>query len=466
MQSTRAIRLGLLAFSGDTSDDPPNSEFHVAGETDRRVARVLCVKLEGTTDAVEPFYGQLVIDDRNDDGSIGGLERFIDDEDIAGKDARAFHAQPDDADKKRRRRVGDEMLVQVEHAFDVVVGRGGEPRVNRVREERALESGCMAKRTFDRFHLEVFTPKAFNIVVGQPSCLWNIRVALIHAQRHQLMVEGVAGGTSVEKCCSHELLLRSENGWINPVSQIFVLRLTVRRLRRWAQAAEVVIASVGASIRKNQVARPRLFPYLSRSHPRRIMTHEEIDLSTPLAHVNSLSGWQTLLERIVHRMDCVTGTLHRIDPEGEVLVLVVQVGVPDVVLPKIEMIPLGKGIAGAAAENREAVQMCNLQTDTSGVACEDAKKTAVAGSLAVPVLHGETLVGTLGVGMASPHEFTDSETETLWEIARWLAPALGRPNTMGGASARGLKKGAAWMRIFLGFRNSDPFLQRFDGIYQ
>ena len=123
-------------------------------------------------------------------------------------------------------------------------------------------------------------------------------------------------------------------------------------------------------------------------------------------------------------MGCTTGTVHRLSAETHLLELVDQQGIPEVLMDKIQSIPVGKGIAGAAAERRDAVQLCNLQTDTSRVAKPDAKKTQVSGSLAVPILDGDVLVGTLGVGMREPHDFSEAETENLWAIARWLAKAI------------------------------------------
>jgi putative methionine-R-sulfoxide reductase with GAF domain len=85
---------------------------------------------------------------------------------------------------------------------------------------------------------------------------------------------------------------------------------------------------------------------------------------------------------------------------------------------------MGKGIAGAAAQTREPVEMCNLQTDRSGVAKPGAKQTQVQGSLAVPVLDGEHLCGTLGIGKMVPYDFTTEEKSRLMEVARGVAEAL------------------------------------------
>lgn len=121
---------------------------------------------------------------------------------------------------------------------------------------------------------------------------------------------------------------------------------------------------------------------------------------------------------------CVTGTLHRFDSTDQHLKLVVQQGIPEVLMPVVQSIPLGKGIAGVAAETRQPVEMCNLQTDRSGVAKPGAKQTQVQGSLAVPVLNGEQLCGTLGIGKMVPYDFTEEEKERLLGVAAGIAVPL------------------------------------------
>ena len=93
-------------------------------------------------------------------------------------------------------------------------------------------------------------------------------------------------------------------------------------------------------------------------------------------------------------------------------------------MPIIQSIPVGKGIAGVAAERREPVEMCNLQTDTSGVARSGAKQTQVQGTLAVPVLDGERLCGTLGIGKLVPYDFSAEEKSRLMHNARSIAARL------------------------------------------
>ncbi|MFC4992628.1 GAF domain-containing protein [Rubritalea tangerina] len=133
---------------------------------------------------------------------------------------------------------------------------------------------------------------------------------------------------------------------------------------------------------------------------------------------------QGVLEEVLGAFGCTTGTLHVLGGESGLLEMQAQVGIPDVLLDKVAAIPIGKGIAGAAAEQGEAVQICNLQTDDTGVARPDAKKTEVAGSVAVPILKGGVLVGTLGIGKFEPYDFNDEEVAALNRVADWLGGSM------------------------------------------
>ena len=137
-----------------------------------------------------------------------------------------------------------------------------------------------------------------------------------------------------------------------------------------------------------------------------------------------MSDAELKLKEAMEEFGCQTGTVHR--AEGEWLELVAYAGVPEFLLEKISRIPFGKGIAGVAAATREPVELCNLQQDLGGVAKEDARKTGVAGSLAVPVFSedGATVIGTLGVGKVVPYDFSDVEKARLAEIGEGFRPLL------------------------------------------
>ncbi len=134
--------------------------------------------------------------------------------------------------------------------------------------------------------------------------------------------------------------------------------------------------------------------------------------------------WTEFLSQAIADFGCTTGTLHRLDPADRHLKLVAQQGIPEALMPIIQSIPVGKGIAGVAAERLEPVEMCNLQTDNSGVARTGAKQTQVQGTLAVPVLDGERLCGTLGIGKLVPYDFTTEEKERLMHLGSSVAARL------------------------------------------
>ncbi len=134
--------------------------------------------------------------------------------------------------------------------------------------------------------------------------------------------------------------------------------------------------------------------------------------------------WQKVLSDCIACFDCSTGTLHFLDADTPLLKLQAQIGIPSFLLPKISEIPIGKGMAGIAAERREPVEMCNLQTDTSGIARPAAKETKVEGSIAVPLMLDDVLYGTLGIAKSVPYEFTEDERRELMAISVEIASTL------------------------------------------
>ena len=81
-------------------------------------------------------------------------------------------------------------------------------------------------------------------------------------------------------------------------------------------------------------------------------------------------------------------------------------------------------MAGIAAERREAVQLCNLQTDESGVARPAARDTKVEGSIALPLLLNGELHGTLGIAKPVPYDFTDEEVAALMQLGEAICRVL------------------------------------------
>ena len=133
---------------------------------------------------------------------------------------------------------------------------------------------------------------------------------------------------------------------------------------------------------------------------------------------------ETVLEQILHvvlaKFNSETGTIHRLDGDNQLLYLAAQVGLPPQILEVVKTIPVGKGIAGQVVAQNKPVTICNLQTDSSGVA----QQTGVGGALCVPLRDGDKIAGTIGIGTIRQHEYTPEETRELEEIGRLIGRFL------------------------------------------
>ncbi len=156
-------------------------------------------------------------------------------------------------------------------------------------------------------------------------------------------------------------------------------------------------------------------------------------MSQPAAGIPELlvgqPDWHAVLVKVLANFRCVTGTVHRTDPSTGLLTLVAHEGIPPQVLPmllpKIDNIPFGKGIAGCAAQRKEAVQLCNLQEDLGGVAKPNARQTNVQGALAVPIVGADgKVIGVLGIGKMQPYDFTAAEIADLNTVAALIAKKM------------------------------------------
>lgn len=130
---------------------------------------------------------------------------------------------------------------------------------------------------------------------------------------------------------------------------------------------------------------------------------------------------QQRLEELVRRFGADTGTLHWL--EGDVLVLKGQVGIPPHIVEIVRRVPVGKGMAGLAAERNDPVAACNVQTDASGNVRPGARDTGVNGAIVVPVRDARGNVrGTLGIGVHRVYEYTPEETQRLLAEAAKMGP--------------------------------------------
>jgi L-methionine (R)-S-oxide reductase len=135
-------------------------------------------------------------------------------------------------------------------------------------------------------------------------------------------------------------------------------------------------------------------------------------------------AWEDVLRVVLKRFRSETGTIHRLEPDCQSLCLVAQIGLPPEMLAVVQTVPVGKGIAGQVVARGEPVTICNLQTDSSGMARPGAKQSGVGGALCVPTRAGDKITGAIGIGTVRPYEYTPEETRILEEIGRTLGDFL------------------------------------------
>ena len=133
---------------------------------------------------------------------------------------------------------------------------------------------------------------------------------------------------------------------------------------------------------------------------------------------------EIILRETLEQFRSETGTIHILDAEKQLLHLAAHVGLPPQLIEIVRTIPVGKGIAGQVVAQDKPVTICNLQTDSSGVAKPGAKETGVGGALCVPIRAGSRIVGTLGIGTVRPYEYTADETRQLEDIAVRIAEII------------------------------------------
>lgn len=133
---------------------------------------------------------------------------------------------------------------------------------------------------------------------------------------------------------------------------------------------------------------------------------------------------EKILRDTLAKFNSETGTIHKLHEPTQLLRLVAQIGLPPQLLDVVTIIPVGKGIAGECVQKNRPVTICNLQTDTSGVARPGAKQTGVGGALCVPIRAGDKIAGTFGIGTKREYEYSAAEINSLQDIANSIAARL------------------------------------------
>ncbi len=111
----------------DMRDHPPDLEIRARGNVKRLVVAIVRHEDEFPSPFAEAFDGQFAIDHRDHHAIIRGFKRAVDDEEVSRMNPCTKHRIPADPDKEGRRRVLDEMRIEVEFAVEIVIGRRGKP---------------------------------------------------------------------------------------------------------------------------------------------------------------------------------------------------------------------------------------------------------------------------------------------------------------------------------------------------
>lgn len=144
---------------------------------------------------------------------------------------------------------------------------------------------------------------------------------------------------------------------------------------------------------------------------------------TQLADAASSRNAARYLELVVAQFRMSGGTIHRL--EGDTLHLVTQIGMPEHLVPIISHIPVGKGLAGLAAEQKRAVTVCNLQSDDTGRARPAAKGTGMQATIACPIIIDDQVRGVFGVGSSEERTWSAEDESVFQALANGAYPMIG-----------------------------------------
>ncbi|GAA4480723.1 GAF domain-containing protein [Gluconacetobacter asukensis] len=83
-------------------------------------------------------------------------------------------------------------------------------------------------------------------------------------------------------------------------------------------------------------------------------------------------------------------------------------------------IPLGKGVCGAAASQRETIVVADVHAFPGHIACD----AASASEIVVPLIAGDRLIGVLDIDSPIRDRFTPQDRKLVEEVAALLVRAL------------------------------------------
>ena len=126
--------------------------------------------------------------------------------------------------------------------------------------------------------------------------------------------------------------------------------------------------------------------------------------------------------RITEVFDARIGVIYTLDAGTGMLKLRCHCGVAKESAEKLRFLCMGKDLPGHSAMTRKPVQGCQ-QADL-GLQASSESDLYTTGTLFVPMIHDNALLGVLGIGKGFHHEYAPDEIASLSSIASLIATYL------------------------------------------
>jgi signal transduction protein with GAF and PtsI domain len=135
---------------------------------------------------------------------------------------------------------------------------------------------------------------------------------------------------------------------------------------------------------------------------------------------------QALKEAMAH-VQGDSGTIHLKEPDRLVLRLAASAAVSEAILEAVREVPWGKGMAGMVAEQGRPVCFIELPRSTSPDIHPTVRQSGLHDAIVVPMMHGDDVVGTIGIGFKIERTMGLDEIRWLTQFGRELATDIGAP---------------------------------------
>jgi len=127
--------------------------------------------------------------------------------------------------------------------------------------------------------------------------------------------------------------------------------------------------------------------------------------------------------RLVESFDAKIGVIYTLDAGTGMLKLRCHCGIAKEAAGRLRFLCMGKDLPGHVATTRKAVQGCQ-QNDLGIRSSSPELDVYTTGTLFVPMLHDNALMGVLGIGKGFHHEYAPDEIASLTSIANLIAVYL------------------------------------------